>query len=200
MIPFVIWIARAGAIAWGSWWAFWKLKEETYEGAVLNAINKAYGGEKWYLDRGLSEGQVYQIIARFRYYVINDILPFPKTREDVLEFQKKIGQDLKFPANSQPYSAIFVVIAALMARIKPDTETPTTSAGTLYEYIRGGVTQADKAANLPLDVVKKAGEELVKVENKLPWFLQSKNVALIAGIGITVYLFGPAIRKNLAND
>jgi len=198
MIPFVIWIARAGTVAWASWWAFWKLKEETYEGAVLNAIDKAYGGDKWYLERGLSEGQVYAIIARFRYYIVNALLPFPKSREDVLEFQKKIGTDLKFPANSRPYSAIFVVITALMYRIKPDTATATTSPGTLYEYIRGGVTKSDAALNVPFDIIKKAGEEVSKIDNSLPWFLKSKNITIIAALGGGIYLFGPAIRKQLA--
>lgn len=198
MIPFVIWIARAGTVAWGAWWAFWKLKEETYEGAILNAIDKAYGGDKWYLERGLSEGQVYSIIARFRYYIVNSLLPFPKSREDVLEFQSKIGKDLKFPANSRPYSAIFVVITALMYRIKPDTETATTAAGTLYEYIRGGVTKSDAALNVPADIIKKAADEASKIDNSLPWFLKSKNLTMIAAVGGGIYLFGPAIRKQLA--
>jgi hypothetical protein len=197
MLPFVIWIARAGTIAWGSWWAFWKLKEETYEGAVLTAINDDYNSKTWYTERGLTESQVYQIIARFRYYIINKILEFPKTREDVLEFQKKIGADLNFPANSRPYSGIFVVIAALMARIKPETETLSTSAGTLYEYIRGGVTKSDAAINLPVDIIKRAGQEVVKIEDSLPWFLKSKNLTIIAAVGGGIYLFGPAIRKQL---
>lgn len=198
MIPFVIWIARAGTIAWASWWAFWKLKEETYEGAVLNAINSAYGGDNWYLERGLSEGQVYQIIARFRYYIVNDVLPFPQNRDDILKFQKLIGSDLKFPENSRPYSAIYVVISALMLRIKPDTSTATTSPGTLYEYIRGGVTKSDKAANLPVEVVKKASQEVIKIDDNLPWFLKSKNLVKIAAIAGGIYLFGPFIRKELS--
>lgn len=199
MIPFVIWLAQAGTVAWGSWWVFWKLKEETYEGAVLNAINDAYGNDRWYIDRGLSEGQVYQIIARVRYYTVNRIFPFPRPKNavEINQMQAAIGKDLGFQPGSQQYNAIFNVLAALMVRIKPDTATATTSKGTLFEYIRGGVTESDSAAKLPAAVVEAATQQIIKVENKLPWFLKSKNLAWIAGIGIGVYLFGPAIRERL---
>lgn len=200
MIPLAVWLIRAGFTGWLVSLGLSKVKEATYEGAILNALNNTYAledGKLWYVRWGLSENQALRIIERIRYYVINNILPFPSDGDKMLAMARAIAADMHISRDSLPYKGVLNVVVGVSKDITPETSTPTTSKGTLYNYIRGGITAADKIAALPAQAASAALDPIRKADELLPWYLRPSTLLIFGGVILFSYYFGPTIRRAL---
>lgn len=175
LIPLSIALSTGGAAS-----GFGYLMLSTYEGKVLSFLQnknnppyKNYPIEPW----KMSENIALQAIGKMRWYVVNKKANINDNKE-LLGLAKKIMLDLNMPLDSLGVRRM----TAFLMSVRDDVKK---TDGSLYSYIRGGLTDRDLIVKRLTSVSEKSTD---LIEKTLPWFLKPRNILKIAIGGGLAYV------------